>query len=294
MMTKRLSIVVGHSPVPSNKRICQSSGASRRMTTLRSPDALISRVCPFLVIGDDRVGKADLVEYGVTAVLDCRSEVERERRGVVAPDNILLKRLNLPLQDNNSEDASKFFYCAVNFIENERRENGCVLVHCTRGVSRSAAVVCAYLMWEKRVEFRKALSQLREKHMVADPNPAFAMQLVEFSQTRAMDTFAFELSMDGQAVVGPLSRDSVNSLLNKQQGTLILVSRRDGKQYVWCGRDESEKTRNQAERVCRMLTYLEGAPKQIANVFLEQSQAEGSISSQSFTEMEFQRALATL
>ena len=51
------------------------------------------------------------------------------------------------LQDNTSEDITCVLYDVFDFIEEVRKSNGRVFVHCSHGVSRSASLVIAYLIW---------------------------------------------------------------------------------------------------------------------------------------------------
>lgn len=50
-----------------------------------------------------------------------------------------------------------------NFIELSRASGRNILVHCHAGVSRSAAVVCAYLMKKHKWTLDQALSFMRTK-----------------------------------------------------------------------------------------------------------------------------------
>lgn len=59
---------------------------------------------------------------------------------------------------------------------------GGVLVHCAQGVSRSAAVLTAYLMSHARFSFDTALSHVQQARPVADPNQGFRLQLQEFER----------------------------------------------------------------------------------------------------------------
>lgn len=56
-------------------------------------------------------------------------------------------------------------------------KNGGVLVHCQAGMSRSATVVCAYLMRELRLDPVEAVTFLREKRPVVDPSETFWHQM---------------------------------------------------------------------------------------------------------------------
>lgn len=57
-----------------------------------------------------------------------------------------VKSLWLPMSDCHHTDISTYFDDAFEFIEDARRHHGKILVHCRRGISRSAAMVIAYLM----------------------------------------------------------------------------------------------------------------------------------------------------
>jgi dual specificity phosphatase 12 len=58
---------------------------------------------------------------------------------------------------------------------------GGVFVHCAMGKSRSATLVCAYLIWKYRLSPEAALEQLCEGRPICDPNPGFKEQLEVWS-----------------------------------------------------------------------------------------------------------------
>ncbi|EUC39983.1 hypothetical protein COCMIDRAFT_41609 [Bipolaris oryzae ATCC 44560] len=58
---------------------------------------------------------------------------------------------------------------------------GGVFVHCAMGKSRSATLVCAYLIWKYNVSPEAALEQLCEGRPICDPNPGFKEQLEVWS-----------------------------------------------------------------------------------------------------------------
>jgi len=57
-----------------------------------------------------------------------------------------------------------------------------VLVHCNQGVSRSAALVMAYLIKAHGHTLKKAFFHVQSKRQIAMPNPGFMKQLIEFER----------------------------------------------------------------------------------------------------------------
>jgi len=45
-----------------------------------------------------------------------------------------------------------------------------VYVHCFAGVSRSVAIVCAYIMWKLKWNFETTIAFVKAKRIVAKPN----------------------------------------------------------------------------------------------------------------------------
>ncbi|KAJ7904712.1 protein-tyrosine phosphatase-like protein [Mycena olivaceomarginata] len=66
------------------------------------------------------------------------------------------------------------------FIDHAIRSGGAILVHDVQGLSRSAAVVAAYLMWSHRISATKALETIRRARDQIWPNAGFQEQLVLF------------------------------------------------------------------------------------------------------------------
>lgn len=55
--------------------------------------------------------------------------------------------------------------------------DGTILVHCHAGISRSVAIVMAYLMHIRKIDVQNALDLIRSRRSIADPNPGFLYQL---------------------------------------------------------------------------------------------------------------------
>ena len=91
--------------------------------------------------------------------------------------------LKLNLQDTAREDISAAFYDALDFIDaaiGHPTASGTVFVHCQHGVSRSATIVIAYLMWKQRLSYDDALDALRLCRPTINPNIGFACALLQW------------------------------------------------------------------------------------------------------------------
>ena len=83
------------------------------------------------------------------------------------------------IEETFDQDISFTFVPVFDFIERNRKE-GNVLVHCTSGISRSPALLIAYMMQKYNINFDQALERIRNKRPCAEPNGCFIKQLTEF------------------------------------------------------------------------------------------------------------------
>jgi dual specificity MAP kinase phosphatase len=68
-------------------------------------------------------------------------------------------------------------------LEEARKVQGKVFVHCIRGISRSPAMCIAYLLWRHRSwSLQKALQLVKQSRPIVNPNPGFMFQLMEWHQ----------------------------------------------------------------------------------------------------------------
>lgn len=104
---------------------------------------------------------------------------------------------NIPLEDDDDQELLPHFESCFDFInkaakdasvkEKKGKENSgsaveTVLVHSYFGMSRSSAVVIAYLMKEKNWTLREAYEYLKERHSSVNPNDNFVVQLIRYEQ----------------------------------------------------------------------------------------------------------------
>ncbi|XP_052171771.1 uncharacterized protein LOC127787806 [Diospyros lotus] len=90
-------------------------------------------------------------------------------------------RMAVPLRDMEGENLLDYLDVCIDFIEKSRKE-GSVLVHCFAGVSRSAAIITAYLMRTEQLSQEDALESLRQSYEFICPNDGFLEQLKMFEE----------------------------------------------------------------------------------------------------------------
>ena len=91
-------------------------------------------------------------------------------------DNIIHKKIII--HDFDQENIIKHFGECLNFIKGEDK----ILVHCAAGASRSATIVIAYIMWNKKMKYGDAFDFVRNKRLTVFPNPGFTDQLQLFEK----------------------------------------------------------------------------------------------------------------
>ena len=134
----------------------------------------MNQITENLYLGNFLSARADsLKEKGIKKVLSVMDYyiIPESHKG----DNINHKIIKAV--DANSCNIIKYFGECLKFIDGEEK----VLVHCAAGVSRSATVVIAYIMWKQKMNFNDAYNFVNERRLVS-PNPGFRSQLELFEK----------------------------------------------------------------------------------------------------------------
>ncbi|GAA50584.1 Dual specificity protein phosphatase 10 [Clonorchis sinensis] len=140
--------------------------------------APVSEILPYLYIGNARDAQNnDLLSHlGITHIINVSVTV-------LPPftDNQLYQYLILPVVDTDEQNLRPSIDRAVDFIYEAEKSNGVVLVHCVAGVSRSVAIVMAYLMHKYRnFTVLRALDFIQSRRPIAGPNLHFMGQLEHY------------------------------------------------------------------------------------------------------------------
>jgi len=91
-----------------------------------------------------------------------------------------ITHMRISIEDVDYADLLLHLPAACRFIDQAMRDGGTVLVHCVQGLSRSAAVIAAYLMYSRRINSTQALEIVRRAREQIWLNPGFQEQLTLF------------------------------------------------------------------------------------------------------------------
>jgi atypical dual specificity phosphatase len=130
----------------------------------------------FLYIGSigSAYNRTKLQEEGITHVI-CAADSAK-----IWGQQFSYLRVSIHDKSEDSKALARILPLCFAFIDHVR-DRGCgkgkgkgkVLVHCFQGVSRSAAIICAYIMYKRRVGLEAALGLLRRVRPSAQPNAGF-------------------------------------------------------------------------------------------------------------------------
>jgi len=160
---------------------------SKCMKVLPVRDFDAQEIVPNLYLGDVYAAHntRELKKRNITHIVTCTV-------GVAPPFPENFEYMHLKILDCAGEKINEHFQETSEFITAAMSSGGKVLVHCIRGVSRSATIVCAYLMTSRNFNPQEAVAAVRERRPIARPNYGFMIQL---------EMYAAQLNKGTQMVV---------------------------------------------------------------------------------------------
>ncbi|CAG2108204.1 unnamed protein product [Medioppia subpectinata] len=152
----------------------------------------------------------DLCRVGITHIICVRQEIESHW---IRPNFPNRHYLTLDIADTPTQNIIHHFPEVTKFIDDCLRQNGSVLVHGNAGISRSAALVIAYVMEKQNLTANQAIRVVQSKRFCIFPNEGFRQQLQEYEPI--LQARGIPLSSEG-GMKRPLSdEDSENMDTNQ-------------------------------------------------------------------------------
>lgn len=106
-----------------------------------------------------------------------------------------VEQLTISIHDSPEEDIQCHFKTVFEFINKAKNNKSTILIHCEKGISRSASMVIAWLLHEKnnqnlQASYADIFKDLSKKRAVIAPNPGFSKQLQAFANSLNLNFLA--------------------------------------------------------------------------------------------------------
>ncbi|KAI9242642.1 MAG: hypothetical protein BYD32DRAFT_168969 [Podila humilis] len=148
-----------------------------------------SRILPFLYLGNlaHASNPGLLKSLGIRYVLSVGEEAHglHEANAMMnASASKFMVKLVDDMFDNGVDSLWRHLENCVDFVDEARRSNTRILIHCRVGVSRSATIVIAYLMAHYSMSLADAYLMVRARRLsvIIQPNLLFMYELLQWEQ----------------------------------------------------------------------------------------------------------------
>ena len=133
----------------------------------------------------------DLKNLKITNIINCSGDLCEN----LSPEASLLniEYLTMNIRDNVSENIECLFFKCINYINKVKEQNGRVLIHCYKGVSRSVSIVICYLIYLYKWTYDEAFDFVQSKRSIANPNIGFYLQLKTFQKRLTLNNDRLEI-----------------------------------------------------------------------------------------------------
>ena len=151
-------------------------------------DDVFTKVLPYLYLSSSigATNETQLAKEGITMILNL---TEREIEYPVGN----FQTVHIMMADIRAQSIIEPIEIANKIIDETKKNFGKVLVHCTRGQSRSPVVAIAYLMKSRSWSLLKSFLFVRKKRPWIGPNPSFMSQLMLYENHLKINGTPFPL-----------------------------------------------------------------------------------------------------
>jgi len=119
-----------------------------------------------------------LKEHGITHIICIRHPLQANLIRANFPDHF--KYLVLDIIDSHEQRIIHYFKEVKEFIDECLQLQGKVLMHGDGGMSRSAALMIAYMMETYGLPYKEAFGYVQQRRYCINPNEGFIRQLMEY------------------------------------------------------------------------------------------------------------------
>lgn len=126
---------------------------------------------------DDAINKDNLDSHGITHIISLY-------RTPLFPNDFEYFCINI--EDCMTENISKYFDQTNKFIDNALNDGYFILIHCAGGVSRSATILIAYLLYDSirnniDIHVDNIIDKIKKDRKCIQPNIGFYAQLIDYN-----------------------------------------------------------------------------------------------------------------
>ncbi|OQV19390.1 Dual specificity protein phosphatase 16 [Hypsibius exemplaris] len=185
-----------------------------------------TQIFPHLFLGSERdaLSWEVMKNKGISHVLNVSSSCPKA--DFIGDTNFM----RIPVNDTYSDKLICHFMKAFAFLDDVKKNNGCALIHCLAGVSRSPTLAIAYVMHSRNISYDEAYRYVKEKRPSISPNLNFLGQLLEFDRTeneqrvhvQPPPTLIEKCGAQSQFLTSPCKRQRVSLLRSSSQNGLSL------------------------------------------------------------------------
>jgi protein-tyrosine phosphatase len=163
----------------------------------------------------------NLKRLKITHVLNMAQELD------LNPDEYMnehqIKLVNIQAKDARTYNIRSDFDKAFYFIDSALQEqNGRIVINCARGISRSATIVIAYMMFRFNMSLSEAHNIVSRLRPHVRPNSNFRRQLEQFEHELAYLKYMNETKSSQQQQQMKASRQNLNTSINSNPSSTVL------------------------------------------------------------------------
>jgi atypical dual specificity phosphatase len=178
----------------------------------------ISEINDHLFLSGAHVLKPDKIrQKGITCIVN--ATVEEPSLYLAGMDYLKIR-----IDDSPFARLDAYFDLVADRVKATKDKSGKTLIHCVAGVSRSASLVCAYLIKYENMSLRQAYQYVKMARPIIRPNVGFWKQLIDYEKrVRGVSTVQMvparygcddvpDVYIDESRAAHPSSSNSISSL----------------------------------------------------------------------------------